>query len=56
MRIGVQGGFVEFLRRCDLHDAAEVHYGDSGGEVFYDAQVVSDEEVGEPDFFLELFE
>ena len=45
---------VDFLRRPDLHDAAQVHHGDVVGEVAHHAQVMGDEDHGGAEGLLDL--
>ena len=54
--IGVGGVFEDFVARSDFHDAPEVHHGDVIGDVPDYGEVVSDKEVGEAEFLLEIFE
>src|SRR6058998_230999 len=54
--IGMLGRREQFFVRCGLHDPADVHYRDPIADVLDDAQVVSDEEKGEPKSFLKFEE
>ena len=46
----------QFFGGRGLHDPADVHYRDPVADVLDDDQVVSDEEIGEPESFLKLEE
>jgi len=50
------GILVELGRGGDFDDAAEVHDGDAVGKVLDDGEIVSDEEIGEAEVALEVFE
>ena len=52
----MKGILVESLGCGDFNDLTEVHYGNAIGDVFDDAEVVGDEQVGEVEGFLEVFE
>lgn len=54
--VGMQRRGIEVGGRGNFNDISKIHDGDSGGEVFDHAQVVGDEEVGEAELFLEVFE
>lgn len=54
--VGVGGGCVQRFRVGELDDLAEVHDGDAVGDVPYDAEVVGDEDVREPELVLEVGE
>ena len=47
---------VEIVCRRDLDDAAEIHHRDAVGDVTHDREVVRDEEIGQLEVSLELFE
>jgi hypothetical protein len=55
---GCRGGgvVVDLISGAGLHDFAQVHDGDAVADVLDDGEVVGDEEVGEREFLLELFE
>ena len=55
-RVGVRGVLEDFFDGADFDDASEVHDGDLVGDVADDGEIVADEEVGEAEFFLEIFE
>ena len=52
----MKGILVESLGCGDFNDLTEVHYCNAVGDVFDDAEVVGDEQVGEVEGFLEVFE
>ena len=52
----MKGILIESLGCGDFNDLTEVHYGNAVGDVFHDAEVVGDEQVGEVEGFLEVFE
>ena len=54
--VGVDGVVDDLVGGSELDDLAEVHDGDAVADVFYDSEVVSDEEVGEVAFALEVEE
>ena len=55
-RVGVKGILIEALGCGDFNDLTEVHDCNAVGDVFHDAEVVGDEQVGEVEGFLEVFE
>ena len=52
----MKGILVESLGCGDFNDLTEIHYRNAIGDVFDDAEVVGDEQVGEIEGFLEVFE
>ena len=54
--IGMSRRGEQLLGRRGLHDPADVHHRDPRADVLDDAQVVRDEEIGEPEPFLKLEE
>ncbi len=54
--VGVKGILIEAFGCGDFDDLTEIHYGNAVGDVFDDAEVVGDEQVGEIEGFLEVFE
>ena len=52
----MKGILIEAFGCGDFNDLAEIHYGNAVGDVFDDAEVVGDEQVGEVEGFLEVFE
>ena len=55
-RVRVERVVVEFVAVRDLDDVAEVHHGDAVADVADDRKVVSDEQVGQPELLLQVFE
>ena len=51
--IGVQGIGEKVLCRGELHDLAEVHNGDTVGDMFDDREVMGDEQVGQIELLLQ---
>ena len=51
--VGMARIAVELLRRCDLDNLAEIHYGDAVAHVLHDAEVVGDKEIGKAILLLE---
>ena len=56
LRVGVRRPLVHVVAAADLHDLAEVHHGDPVGHVADDGQIVSDEDVREPELPLQRLE
>ena len=54
--VGVLGIPVDFFRRGQLHDFAQIHDGDPVGDVFDDGEIVRDEKVTEAHVALEVHE
>ena len=54
--IGVQGAPIEFFTISELHDFTQVHDGHPVADVFYDAQVVGYEQVGQVELFLQILQ
>ena len=52
----MKGILIEAFGCGNFDDLTEVHYGNAVGDVFDDAEVVGDEQVGEVEGFLEVFE
>ena len=46
--IGMKRAREEFRRWSGFHNAAEIHDGDTIGDVLNDAQIVADEQIGQP--------
>jgi len=44
------------VRGSDLHDAAEIHYGDAAADVLDYRQIVRDEQISEAEFLLQVLE
>ncbi len=55
-RVGMKGILIESLGCGDFNNLTEVHDCNAVGDVFDDAEVVGDEQVGEVEGFLEVFE
>ena len=53
---GCAGDVVDLVAGADLDDLAEVHHGDTVGDVAHHRQVVGDEQVGQPELVLQLLE
>ena len=53
---GWAGDLVDLVARADLDDLAEVHHRHPIGDVADDGQVVGDEQVGQAELVLQLFE
>lgn len=51
----MKGILVESLGCGDFNDLTEVHYCNAVGDVFDDAEVVGDEQIGEVECFLKVF-
>lgn len=47
---------VEPVTRGELRDFAQIHHGDAVRDVLDDLQIVGDEEIGQLEFFLQIFE
>ncbi len=56
LRVRVQWRVVELVAVGHLDDLAEVHHGHAVGDVAHHRQVVGDEEVGQAELLLEVFE
>ena len=56
LRVGMQGVLVEFFAGCQLHDLAEVHHCHAVADVPDHGEVVRNEEVGQMELALQLFE
>lgn len=54
--VGVAGVAVNGVGVGKLDDAAGVHDGDAIGNIFDDGEIVGDENVGEAELLLEVFE
>ena len=46
--------FVEFQDWCQLDDAAKIHDGDARADVLHDCEIVGDEQISQPELFLEI--
>src|SRR6266566_4509671 len=56
LRVGVQRPLPDYSARPNLDDLAEVHDGDTVADVAHHGKLVCDEEVGEPELLLQIFE
>src|SRR5215471_11631856 len=54
--IGMQRRRIEVFSRRDLDDAAEIHHRDACADVLDDRQIVRDEEIGQPELLLQVFQ
>src|SRR5215475_3045425 len=54
--VGVPWRDVDRAARCRLDDTAEIHHGHPAADVLNDGQVVGDEEIGEPELLLQVFQ
>ena len=54
-RVGVQGIIEDFVLRPELHHATEIHNADLIGNIFYDRQIVRNEQISESPFLLQFF-
>ena len=54
LRVRVQRVVVELVRRGQLNDLAQVHHRDAVADVTHDREVVSDEQVGQPEVRLQV--
>ena len=52
--VGVLAVGIELLRWRDLDDAAEIHHRDTAADMFDDAQIVRNEEIGQLEFLLQI--
>ena len=50
------GGRKEFFRLNEFDDLDQVHNSDSGADKFHNGKVVRDEEIGQAEFTLKIFE
>ena len=56
LRVRVERILVERVAVGELDDLADVHHGDPGRDVPHDREVVRDEEIGELELRLQVFE
>ena len=56
LRIRVQRAGVQRALVGELDDLAEIHHGDPAGDVLHHAEVVGDEQIGEPEFALQVLQ
>ena len=47
-------GFVQVGRIGDLDDLAQIHHDNSLADIFHDAQIMGDEEIGEIELLLQI--
>ena len=54
--IRMEGIFVERIPVSQLDDLAQVHHGDAVGNVTYNREIVGNEEIGQTEFVLKIFQ
>ena len=52
----MEGIFIELVARCQFHHLAEIHHPHARGDVAHHAEIVRDEQVGQPQILAQLFQ
>ena len=54
--VGVAWGVIQSMGVGDLHHAAKIHHRDAVGDVFHHREIMGDEEIGEVESLLQVFQ